>query len=69
MSNPWGMKLKKTGLIEKLLTEDQTNANKLEQRQLELKDISLNNLLKINEYKERQSSLETDSMAGQQKKI
>jgi hypothetical protein len=69
MSNPWGMKLKKTGLIEKLLKEDQTNANKLEQRQLELKDISLNNLLKINEYKERQSSLETDSMAGQQKKI
>ena len=69
MSNPWGIKLKKTGLIEKLLTEDQTNANKLEQRQLELKDISLNNLLKINEYKERQSSLETDSMAGQQKKI
>ena len=69
MSNPWGIKLKKTGLIEKLLTEDQTNANKLEQRQLELKDISLNNLLKINEYKERQSSLATDSMAGQQKRI
>ena len=64
MSNPWGMKLKKTGLIEKLLTEDQTNANKLEQRQLELKDISLNNLLKINEYKERQSSLAADPYLG-----
>ena len=69
MSNPWGVKLKKTGLIEKLSTEDQTNIDNLEKRQTELNQLALNNLVKLNEYKEKQSSLAADAMAGQQKRL
>jgi hypothetical protein len=66
MSNPWGIKLKQTGLIQKLLTEDQVNSDNLEKRQSELNEIALNNILKMNKFKEKQSSLAVDAMAGKQ---
>lgn len=69
MSNPWGIKLKQTGLIEKLSTEDQVNIDNLEKRQLELNEIALNNILKMNKFKEKQSSLAVDAMAGKQNRL
>jgi hypothetical protein len=66
MSNPWGIKLKQTGLIQKLSSEDQINIDNLEKRQEELNQLALNNLVKMNNFKEKQSSLAADAMAGKQ---
>jgi hypothetical protein len=69
MSNPWGVKLKKTGLNEQRLASEQSSINDLNQRQSELQDVASSNDLKQNEYKDRQSSLAADAMAGQQERL
>ena len=69
MINPWGVKLKKTGLNDQRLANEQSNINELNQRQSDLKNMALNNSSKLNNYNERQSSLAADAMAGQQGRL
>ena len=69
MSNPWGVKLRKTGLNDQRLASEQSGISSLENRQNELQDISSSNLSKQNMYEERQSSLAADAMAGQQGRL
>ena len=69
MSNPWGVKLKKTGLNEQRSFQEQSSMNELKQRQSYLQNIALNNSSKLNDYNERQSSLAADAMAGQQGRL
>ena len=61
MSNSWGVSLKKTWLNEKRSAE--------EQRQSSIKVLAWENTSKINEYGERQGSLASDAMAGQQGRL
>ena len=61
MSNSWGVSLKKTWLNEKRSAE--------EQRQSSIKVLASENTSKINEYGERQGSLASDAMAGQQGRL
>jgi hypothetical protein len=68
MSNPWGVKLRKTGLNEMRSSTVQDSLAKLESSQTSLQNAAQNNLSKMNEYKERQSSLAADAMAGLQGK-
>ena len=49
MSNPWGVKLKKTGLNEQRLASEQSSINDLNQRQSELQDVASSNDLKQND--------------------
>ena len=69
MSNPWGAKLRKTGLNEQRLASEQASINNLEERQGELQNAALDNSAKIEEYNDRQSSLAADAMAGQQGRL
>jgi hypothetical protein len=69
MSNPWGVKLKKTGLNEQRSSEEQMRAVDLEQRQSSIRDLASENTSKINEYGERQGSLAADAMTGQQGRL
>jgi hypothetical protein len=66
MSNPWGVKLRKTGLNEQRSAFEQSSAADLEKNQMALKDIASENASKIGEYKDRQGSLAADALAGQQ---
>jgi len=68
MSNPWGVKLRKTGLNEMRSTAAADSIAKLESSQASLQDTAQQNLGKMNEYKERQASLAADAMAGLQGK-
>jgi hypothetical protein len=69
MSNPWGVKLRKTGLNDQRLANEQSNMNELNERQADLQNMALNNSSKLNDYNERQSSLAADAMAGQQGRL
>lgn len=53
-NNPWAKNLRKTGVIEKLLSQEQNIIDNLIQRQDELKEIASNNNLKKEEYQEFQ---------------
>jgi hypothetical protein len=68
MSNPWGVKLRPSGLKNRLDSE-QSSISDLEQRQNELRDVASSNSAKQNMYEERQSSLAADAMAGQQGRL
>ena len=68
MSNPWGVKLRKTGLNEIRSSAVADGLAKLESSQTSLQNAAQNNLSKMNEYKERQASLAADAMAGLQGK-
>jgi len=69
MSNSWGVKLRKTGLNEQRSLQEQSDINDLNQRQSDLQNVSSDNALKVGEYKDRQSSLAADAMAGQQGRL
>lgn len=66
MSNPWGVKLKKTGLNEQRVAADISSRNELENKQGELADLAAANLEKKETYEDRQEFLAVDAMAGQQ---
>jgi hypothetical protein len=68
MSNPWGVKLRKTGLNEIRSTAAADSIAKLESSQASLQDAAQQNLEKMNEYKDRQASLAANAMAGLQGK-
>lgn len=57
MSNPWAIKLKKTGFLEKHLETEKTNINELEEKQLELRISMIVNISKLEEYKNSKSAL------------
>lgn len=69
MSNPWGVKLKKTGLNEQRSLEEQMRMADLEQSQTSLRDLASENTSKMSDYEERQGSLAADAMAGQQGRL
>jgi hypothetical protein len=69
MSNPWVIKLKKTGFLEKHLESEQSKINELEEKQLELRRAEIVNNAKIQEYKDRQESMVVNSLLGQQEKL
>jgi hypothetical protein len=68
-SNFWAIKLKKTGFLEKHLDTEQSKINELEEKQMELRRAEIVNNTKIQEYKNRLSSLVVDAIAGQQGKL
>lgn len=69
MSNPWGIKLKKTGLNEQRLASEQKDIASLETRQTEMaKNLGLDKE-KFSIYSDRQASLASDAMAGQQERL
>jgi len=69
MSNPWVIKLKKTGFLEKHLESEQLKINELEEKQVELRRVEIVNNTKIQEYKDRQESMVVNSLLGQQEKL
>lgn len=69
MSNPWGIKLKKTGLMEERLTSEQKDIANLENRQSEMAKNLETDREKSAIYSERQASLASDAMAGQQERL
>jgi hypothetical protein len=69
MSNPWVIKLKKTGFLEKHLESEQSKINELEEKQVELRRAEIVNNAKIQEYKDRQESMVVNSLLGQQEKL
>jgi hypothetical protein len=69
MSNPWGVKLRKTGLNEQRSEFEQSRAADLERNQMAFKYNASENTSKIGEYKDRQASLASDAMYGQQGRI
>jgi hypothetical protein len=69
MSNPWVIKLKKTGFLEKHLESEQFKINELEEKQVELRRAEIVNNAKIQEYKDRQESMVVNSLLGQQEKL
>jgi hypothetical protein len=66
MSNPWGVKLRKTGLNEQRSQMYNSEISNLEKRQNELQDIASTNMSKQNVYGDRQGSLAASAMMGQQ---
>lgn len=68
MSNPFLVKLKKTGFLEKHLNSEKLSINELENKQIELKNASIINASKLEEYKNRKASLAIDAMFGQQER-
>ena len=60
-NNPWSKKLKKTGLIEQRLLQEQIEINNLNERQNELQDKILDNINKVEKYEERKISLAVDA--------
>ena len=69
MSNPWAIKLKKTGFLEKHLEAEKSKITELEERQLELRTAEITNNVKIQEYKNRQEAMVVNAIAGQQEKL
>jgi hypothetical protein len=69
MSNPWGVKLKKTGLNEQRSLQEQSDLNNLEDKQSDLQNISSDNTSKKEKYNDRQASLAADAMIGQQGRL
>jgi hypothetical protein len=69
MSNPWAIKLKKTGFLEKHLETEKSKIIELEERQLELRTAEITNNVKNKEYKDRQESMVVNAIAGQQEKL
>jgi hypothetical protein len=69
MSNPWGIKLKKTGLVEHRINTEQSNLADLEKRQAEMAKNIEADREKKNIYEERQASLAVDAMTGQQERL
>lgn len=69
MSNQWGVKLRKTGLNEQRLNQEELNRLNLEQNQSSLGDLSRENNLKMEDYDERQGSLAASAMMGQQGRL
>jgi len=69
MSNRWGVNLRKTGLNEQRLNQEELNRSKLEENQSNLTDLSRENILKIGDYEERQASLASSAMMGQQGRL
>jgi hypothetical protein len=70
MSNPWkGIKLRKTGLNEERLTSEQKYIDRLEERQAEMANNLEADKDKIAVYNDRQASLASDAMAGQQERL
>lgn len=69
MSNPWGIKLKKTGLIEERLNKEQSALSGLESRQIEMMRNLETDKERKNVYDDRQSSLAADAMKGQQERL
>jgi hypothetical protein len=65
-NNPWSKNLRKTGLNEERITQDQTGIDNLNQRQNELQYNASNNTSKMGKYEDRQSSLAVDAMYGKQ---
>ena len=68
MSNPFLVKLKKTGFLEKHLETEKSSINELENKQYELRGAAIINASKVEEYKNRQGSLAVDAMLGQQER-
>lgn len=68
MSNPFLVKLKKTGFLEKRLESEKSSINELENKQYELRNAAIINAAKIEEYKNRKASLAVDAMFGQQER-
>jgi hypothetical protein len=66
MSNPWGVKLKKTGLTEQRVAADISSINELENNQSNLQMLASANSTKKQGYEDRQASLAADAMSGQQ---
>jgi len=70
MSSPWGAKpLRKTGLNEARSYSAQSGINNLEQSQNALQSNAYTNSAKFGEYKERQGSLASAAMLGQQGRL
>lgn len=69
MSNPWGNTLRKTGLNEQRLQQEQSGINDLQQRQGELQTVASENASKFGTYDDRQASLAADAMYGQQGRL
>jgi hypothetical protein len=69
MSNPWAIKLKKTGFLEKHLETEKSNINQLEEKQFKLRSAIVVNNSKLEEYNKRQSSLAVDAVSGKQEKL
>ena len=56
MNNPYLVKLKKTGFLEKHLETEKLNVNELENKQYELRITAVKNATKLEEYKNRKPS-------------
>lgn len=69
MSNPWGVSLKKTGLNQQRLSQEESSRANLEENQANLKQLASENTSKMGDYDERQASLAADAMAGQQGRL
>lgn len=69
MNNPWGVKLRETGLNEMRLSKEQSRIANIEDSQSALKNIASENTAKKGEYNERQASLAADAMAGLQGRL
>lgn len=65
-NNSWSKNLRKTGLNEQRINNDQTSIDNLNQRQNELNNSASNNIYKMGKYEDRQSSLAADAMYGKQ---
>jgi hypothetical protein len=69
MSNPWGVKLKPTGLNEERLSADKSSKLALEERQSSLTGLASENISKMKEYEDRQSELPAKARTGQQGRL
>jgi hypothetical protein len=68
-SNPWGVKLKKTGLNAQRSAAEEAAKMTLENKQSEMSANAALNKENENIYKERQASLAVDAMMGQQGRL
>ena len=70
MSNPWTIKLKKTGLNDIRAANEKNALDDLEGRQSDLANISKENEEKLGNYESRQSEIQGDAILnGQNKEI
>ena len=69
MSNPWGIKLKKTGLNEQRLATEQKDVASIESRQTEMARNLATDTEKNAIYSDRQASLAADATYGQQERF
>lgn len=69
MSNPWGIKLKKTGLNEQRFASEQKDMASLETRQAEMVKNLETDKDKLSIYSDRQASLAADATYGQQQRF